>query len=673
MRRIVKRLTIYFVFIAVCSQYSFCKEKDISNLENTPVDAEKLLQDEKLLQNEKTREQGIKQLSSLAKFANKKLQDTKFNTGCEALVILARISRNACGYELITDAPFKAIGADTRKTSNNPFKDIAKQLSRFGEYSIVGDWQYGKERSGAGNPRLLPFLELAYYKAIDKENSENLKQALKMLTYAESRTEGIDQVETLCQWGELLRELKEFKRSKTYLDNAMEYGNKWFKPKAISASGESETIPGTDKWNTLKKRIETLLFLLDFDLLEADYGNAYATYVKMRAFYEKKDWSHAYPLSVELKDKYPESVYGEAGRLYWCRMLLENEKAGEFGNKSLPSGVKELEKFISEKPYGLYRGEAWMELGSHFLEYKWDEKQSATYYNKALEWFRNVRDQKNLVDLYALPEKVRTIAAPKGVLSSLNGWRQIEYRKPDIKEIINQETAPEWYVSENEKTCLFMVGFFLFMDGKYDEARECFEQVKVIDSNVAKLVGLNWPNVYWRLISACNIKRMIFPIEDKKCLKGKNRLRVALAELTYICERFSEARDLYQNIINDPKSSDAEKALAYIGMGKALDMMPYDHSKKPRETKETIIGYYRNAIRLAKNTSIESMAHFYMGHLYLTVGWDGRYEKGLACYEKYLEQRPDGEFAKESQFRQMLIYINLGMADKEKCKKSTGP
>ena len=101
-------------------------------------------------------------------------------------------------------------------------------------------------------------------------------------------------------------------------------------------------------------------------------------------------------------------------------------------------------------------------------------------------------------------------------------------------------------------------------------------------------------------------------------------------------------------------------------MGKALDMMPDDRSKKPREIKETIIGDYQNAIRLAKNTGIESLAHFYMGHLYMTVGWEGRDEKALACYEKYLEQQPDGEFAKEAQFRQMETYIGIGKADKAK-------
>ena len=170
-----------------------------------------------------------------------------------------------------------------------------------------------------------------------------------MLTYAKSHTEGVDKAETLCQWGEILRNLKEFGRAETYLNNALAYGDEWFKDtKASENSDKRLAVPGTDKWLTLRKRINDLLFLLSFDLLEQEYGEAYALYVKMRAFMDKEDWWLAFPLSITLKNKYKDTVYGEYGRLAWCEMLLGNDKAEDMGDPSLPSGVKELEKFINE-------------------------------------------------------------------------------------------------------------------------------------------------------------------------------------------------------------------------------------------------------------------------------------------------------------------------------------
>ncbi len=655
MRNIIIRLLLpCFLFAFILStplMHSFGAE-DISSFEKKLSSAEKLLQDDN------TRAQGLDQLASIAKLAKGKKQDDKFVAGCEALAILSRISRCAFGYEPKQSAPLKAISKGTSKTTDEKyFKDLKRDLASFEEFSTVSDWTYGKTNLKTYfNPKLLPFIELAYFKATDKEQSDGLKQGLKMLTYAESHTEGIDQAETLCQWGELLRNLKEFRRSETYLNKALEYGNKWFKPQEVSLAEKAEKVPGTENWNRLKKRINDLLFVLSFDLLEENFGEAYAAYVKMRAFYDKEDWYHAFPLSIELKDKFPETVYGEAGRFYWCRMLLGNDMAEEMGDKSLPSGVKELEKFISDNPYGLYRGEAWMELGRHFLEYKWDEKKSAFYYNKALEWFRAVRDQKNLIGLYALPDNVKAVAAPRGPISSLDEWKLTKYRKPDIKEVINHQTAPEWYISENEKNCLFMVGFFFFIDGKYDEAKKYFEQVKEVDPNVAKLIGLNWPNVYWRLISACNVKYMLFPAKNKEYLKGRNKLRIALGELDFICEKFQDAKALFNDVLNDPTSSNDEKSVARIGRAACMDF----EWPGLKEHKKAQIEECDMALKLTKSNSIQATALHHKAIVYMSVNWPGADGEAQKCIRECLQISPDCVFSEELQFHEIRINLKLG-------------
>ena len=234
-----------------------------------------------------------------------------------------------------------------------------------------------------------------------------------------------------------------------------------------------------------------------------------------------------------------------------------------------------------------------------------------------------------------------------------------EYRKPDSKEIINSKNAP-WYISENEKNCLLMCGFFCFVDGRYDEAKKYFEQVKDVDTNVAKLVGLNWPNVYWRLISACNVKHIIFPAEDKRYFRGKNKLRLALAELEYICEKPQLSISLAKEVAENPKSSANEKAAAFIAVALAMDLLP----KMTNDDKKSAVALLRKAANLAKKSSIAGTAYMNLGYMYLTVSWKGRRKKALQCFEAYLKKFPEGVFAKDARFKQIKLYLDSGMTAK---------
>ena len=233
-------------------------------------------------------------------------------------------------------------------------------------------------------------------------------------------------------------------------------------------------------------------------------------------------------------------------------------------------------------------------------------------------------------------------------------------RKIDPKEVVNRLTAP-WYVSENERECLFTCGFLCYVNGDYEGAKKHFEQVREVDANVAKLVGLNWPNVYWRLISACNVKRMIFPAEDKRHLKGRNKLRCAYAELNYLCEKFLKAKALFQEMRDDPKSSKTEQAMALIGIARCIDMI-----KNEKSTKKSQIAYLSKAFKLARGKSVAGTALFLIGRVYATFGGGERYKKSLKYIELYLKRFPEGVYAKEAKFRQMELYLLMGKTAKAK-------
>jgi hypothetical protein len=650
-------ILIMAFFVMILSYSVFGAQKSLSIYDKQLISAQKLLS------KSGTRKEGFKQLKAIASYAKSKKNTDKFKAGCDALVILARIKREAWGYEFIPPKKsFEGIGETSDKDrKKKAIKDFEDKLEPFGEYSIINDWQYDK-KDKYSNPQILPFIEFAYYKALNKEEMDNMKEALKMLTYAESRTEGIDKAEILCQWGELLRELKEYKRSQAYLKKALAYGKDWFKSEKVDYGERTITPPGTDRWRKVKARIDDLLVLLQFDLLGVDYEEAYADYVKMRNYYEKQDWYHAYPLTVKLKTEYPETVYGDVGRLYWCRILLKNEIAGEDRDKTLPSGVKEMEKFVEDNPYGLYRGEALMDLGKHFLENKWDADKSSVYYKKALDWFQKVRAQKNAIDLFALSEKVKKIAAPKENIFSLNKNYQIEYRKPDVKEIINRNTAP-WYITEKEKNCLFMVGFFDFYNGKYEQARKSFHEVGTFDKILKELESKNIPNALWRLDAACNIKYMVFPQHERNSINGKNRLKVAYAELKYLLENFDYAKSVFQGLYLDKENKDNARALGALGMALCMD-----RSKKAEDL-------LKEASALGGKSPIAGNALIRLGKYYQG---DRRIkdDSAYSSFKKYLKSFPNGTYARDAHFRLGVIYLekeNLSQAENHlKHLKPTG-
>ena len=64
---------------------------------------------------------------------------------------------------------------------------------------------------------------------------------------------------------------------------------------------------------------------------------------------------------LEVIEKWPEGPYAEASRLYGAKCLIRTGK--------IPQAQKELAAFRASDPYGLYRGEAVLEMGRVALEH----------------------------------------------------------------------------------------------------------------------------------------------------------------------------------------------------------------------------------------------------------------------------------------------------------------
>lgn len=607
---------------------------------------------EKLLKNKKTRKKALKQLESLSRLTKQK-GFTDSYLGYQGLSLLSKEYRNPTTPRQ-KKIKFPRYNPE-KLIKNKSFKKASDLVNGYDDLSIIQKWQPKNPQIEYCNPKLLPFLENAHCKAVSSE----VNNSLKMLNFADSNTKGLDKCRVLFKLGEVLFDLGEttdsvekLEKAKGYLDECLQYGNNFFKAKKISSSSE-QMKPGYAEWHAIKKKISRLKLEINFSLLAQEVGPGYADLVKMKTFFADKDWYNAFPLSEKIMKKYSNTIYGAEGRLYWCKMLLINETAGKDADP-LPSGEKELLKFIDEKPFGNFRGEAWLELARFNLEHKWDGAKSAFYYKKALNWFRKVRENNDFVDLLTIPQKALAISTPPGKLTYLNEWNLTEYRTPGPKEIITPQAAP-WYINDKEKECIFMVGFFKFEEGKFKEAREYFSQISSIDKDIALLERKNFPNALMRLKSCCRTGFIVLPVKSRKLLTSKNRFKTLYAEFKYILEDFKTAEKFYREILNDPHSKNIDLAAAFMGIGICHDMIM---------EKQDSAEFFIKAYKLSPKTPIGAEGLYRLGCNYQG---HGKFEDSIKSFKKYLKEFPDGRRTQNSLFNIIEIYGSLGQTNL--CKK----
>lgn len=490
------------------------------------------------------------------------------------------------------------------------------------------------------------FLELAHIRATDKEKPA-VRDAMKMLDYAVANSNGLEKPATLFKYAQILLDLKEAKRALTYLNNALnsldEYSAKALPHSEGSSSNESEEAKLLkSKVADMRNRILKFQLEINMGLLAEEFGEGYALYVKMRILYQRGLFDQAAELCKKLAHDFPESIYGDAGRLHHALCM---EKSG-----SPKKAEAELEKFIKDSPNGLYRGEAWMTLGKMELESEFEEKKASASYGKALEWFRKARERRDAVDIYSLPENVISVAVPAEKLSGLDEWNRKVFKDLPPEKIVNEKVAP-WYVDEMETQCLFMIGFFNFLEGDYEKAKGCFIQIRKLDADFAKLDSNNIPNALWRLESACNVGRMLFSKEQKKCLKGTNKLLCALGELNYIIEKQDTAFGFFGRITVNPESSEPEKALAQIGMAASQDL-----KLSGKSVAEKCL---LDASKLNNKWScIASDALFRLGCLYQSES--ATQEKAVNAFNEYIAKYQEQDEAPRAIYRLAVLYKASG-------------
>jgi tetratricopeptide (TPR) repeat protein len=255
---------------------------------------------------------------------------------------------------------------------------------------------------------------------------------------------------------------------------------------------------------------------------------------------------------------------------------------------------------------------------------------------------------RDATELYAqLPQKVQEAAKPKIKPVTYDIWHRMVYNSPSDMALVNRQTAP-WYVSSQEKECLFMTGFFLFMNGKYPEAKKHFDQVANIDADIAIFQAKDIPNVLMRLQGACKQGYLVATPEEMKIFKGKNKLRIMFADLEFILSKFEEAEKLYREVAEEAKLKPEARVTALVGVANCLRMLDYN-------TKAAV--YYRKALKVkgVKRCQAEAGALYSYGFLLHQEANPESQKEGLKLLERCYRKYPDTGYGESALFHLVLI------------------
>jgi len=526
-------------------------------------------------------------------------------------------------------------------------KKAEKVLSKFSSPS-----GFDRLPAKVAIPYLRCLLENAHIKALKKD----LPGALQLLNWAERRKRDYERAFSCMKYAEILLDLNETERAQSYLKNVNKILAKHINESAVSggAIGQgSKALDTESTWRTLRDQADHLALEIEEVQLSKKFGATYASYVKLRRLQRivkrsksPRYFNEAIKLCDEIEESDPESQFAAAAGYLKAQLLLKNPSQDP--KKAIKEAKDQLEKFIKSNPEGLYRGEAMMLLGKISLEKEWDAKDAEKYYSQALTWFKQAREKRDALSIYApMSNDLKTQTKATQKPTTLNKWRRTVYHKEDPLKLYNTATSPSWYVSDKEKNCLFMLGFFNYVNQQYEDAEKLWRQAGQLDLDIMGLEVSKQPNILMRLIAACKLKKMAFNSAEKKLFKNKKqRLILALLEMRYMLADFDKMDDLCNTVLNNSKSSKAEKAAALIGKGIVLDMTGNALSSTDRQKNANS---FREAVKLGKGTVFEED-----GLMRLACYYDaGSSTKKLAAktFDKYLKKIPKGRYAAKIMFR----------------------
>ncbi|MGB3087897.1 MAG: tetratricopeptide repeat protein [Phycisphaerae bacterium] len=293
----------------------------------------------------------------------------------------------------------------------------------------------------------------------------------------------------------------------------------------------------------LIRRLEALLGearrLADINL----YGEDFVLYRDAeRLRREQGRFAEAREVYLGIIEKFPEGHYAEAARLYAAKCLI--------GLGKIEEAEKELAAFRKSDPYGLYRGEAALELGRIALEHRLNLNVAQGCFFLLDAWIREARSKKPLnIEKLALREAARQVTAPPQEEKYVDWWGNVKKNEIRPGQLVNRKTCP-WYLDDLKEQMAMYMGFLCFVGGKKEEALEWYKKILECDPATRRLDTAGEWNDYSRLKRGVELGYLVaYPPELAAFKDPRHRLAVLLMDFYYLTQRFDKSAALAQRLL----------------------------------------------------------------------------------------------------------------------------
>jgi len=244
-----------------------------------------------------------------------------------------------------------------------------------------------------------------------------------------------------------------------------------------------------------------------------------------------RDIAAAREIYLEIIQKWPESVYAEASRLYAAQCLVALGK--------IPEAKQKLAAFRASDPYGLYRGEAVLEMGRIALEYDLAPQAARGCFLLLETWLKEVQDKTPLnIEKLAVREAAEKVTTPPAKEKYTDFWGNVKKNAIQPGQLVNRKTCP-WYLDDLKEQMAMYLGFLAFVEGKKDEALAWYAKILECDPMTRRMDTSGTANDYSRLKWGAEHGYLYaYPQELALFKDPRHRLGVLLCDFYYVTERW---------------------------------------------------------------------------------------------------------------------------------------
>ncbi len=260
---------------------------------------------------------------------------------------------------------------------------------------------------------------------------------------------------------------------------------------------------------------------------------------------------------------------------------LEMWKRIPLGIAAIEAAESETKKFVERDKFGLYRGEAMLNVGLCWLETFLEPERAQPWLEQANAWFDEVKKLDMALTKLEVPDKSRGVSTPPRTERFTDEWTNVKMSRPKAGDLFNRREC-SWYVSAKHKDAVLWLGFLRFIDKNYDGAKKYWEIIAEIDKEFyGQQAAKGWgeATVFGRL--KWNLENQpgclyATPKEMGAFKDKRRRLAVTVADLHYEAEQRDEALRMFRRLENNefgPLSQD-ERAYVTLGVFACLCWMP---------------------------------------------------------------------------------------------------